>query len=148
MLRIEQTAAAVWPDLAKFRHFGKTLQVFVKFWTVYFLFGKMFTLLWQIWYFIALIFIVVNGQILKNNLTIWSHWAAAGFVKFLKHKFFSKDPSFTEIYVDWIVRTAVVPTGQLMWDEGSYLPKWKAVVFMKCQNNRDSTWKVITKSVW
>ena len=27
---------AVWPDLAKFRHFGKSLQVFGKFLTVYF----------------------------------------------------------------------------------------------------------------
>ena len=42
-----------------------------KFLTVYFLFGKMLSLLWQIWYIIGLIFIVANGQILKNNLTIY-----------------------------------------------------------------------------
>ena len=65
---------AVWPDLAKFRHFGKRLQVFGKFLTVYFLFGKMLCLLWQICDIIMLIFIVANGQILKNNLTICSHW--------------------------------------------------------------------------
>ena len=41
--------------------------------TVYFLSGKMLSLLWQIWYIIALIFIVANCQILKNTLTIWSH---------------------------------------------------------------------------
>ena len=64
----------MWPDLAKFRHFGKTLKVVSKFLTVYFLSGKMLSLLWQICDNIGLIFIVVNGQILKNNLTIWSHW--------------------------------------------------------------------------
>ena len=30
--------------------------------------------LWQIYYISGLIFIVAIGQILKNNLTIWSHW--------------------------------------------------------------------------
>ena len=47
--------SAVWPDLAKFRHFGIFL-------TVYFVFDN-----------IVLIFIVANGQILKNNLIILSH---------------------------------------------------------------------------
>ena len=56
----------VWPDLANFCHFGKFL-------TVYFLFGKVLSLLWQICDIIWLIFIVSNGPILKNNLTIWSH---------------------------------------------------------------------------
>ena len=64
----------MWPDLAKFRHFGKSLLVFGKFLTVYFLFDKMLSILWQICDMIGLIFIDVNGQILKNNLTIWSHW--------------------------------------------------------------------------
>ena len=54
-----------WPDLAKFRHFC-TL-------TAYFLFGKMLSLLWQIWNIIGIIFIVADGKILKYNLTIWSH---------------------------------------------------------------------------
>ena len=45
-----------------------------KFWTVYFLFGKILSLLWQICDILGLIFIVANGQILKNNLIIWSHW--------------------------------------------------------------------------
>ena len=70
----------VWPDLAKFRHFGNNLAVFGKFWVVYFLFGKMLNLLWRIFYIFGLIFIVENGQILKNYLTIWSHctqlWAS------------------------------------------------------------------------
>ena len=62
------------PDLAQFRHFGNILQVFGKFLTVYFLFGKIVNLLWQICYTSGLIFIVANGPILKYNLTIWSHW--------------------------------------------------------------------------
>ena len=37
----------------------------------------MLSLLWQIYDIIGLIFIVANGQILKNNLTIWSHWSEA-----------------------------------------------------------------------
>ena len=49
------------------------LQVFGKFSTVYFLFGRMMDLLWQIWNIVWLIFIVANGQISKNNLAIWSH---------------------------------------------------------------------------
>ena len=64
---------AVWPDLAKFRHFGKNLQVFGKFLTAYLLFGNMLSLLWQIWYIIGQIIFVANNQILNNNLTIWSH---------------------------------------------------------------------------
>ena len=31
------------------------------------------SLLWQVYDIIGLIFIVANGQIWKNNLTIWSH---------------------------------------------------------------------------
>ena len=64
----------MWSNLAKFRHFGKSLQVFGKFLMVYFLLGKRLSILWQICYIIGLIFIVASGQILKNNLTIWSHW--------------------------------------------------------------------------
>ena len=61
------------PDSAKFLHFANTLQIFGKILTVFFLFGKMLSRLWQIWYIIGLIFIVAKGQKLKNNLTIWSH---------------------------------------------------------------------------
>ena len=64
----------VWPDLAKFHHFGKNVQVFVKTLIVYWLFGKMVNLLWQICDIIGPIFIATNGKILKNNLTSWWHW--------------------------------------------------------------------------
>ena len=56
------------PLWQKFRCFGKSL-------TVYFLFGKMLSQLWQTCYIIFQIFTVANGQVLKNNLTIWSHWS-------------------------------------------------------------------------
>jgi len=46
------------PLLQKIQVFGKCL-------TVYLLFGKMLTQLWQIWYIIGLIFIVSNGKYLK-----------------------------------------------------------------------------------
>ena len=62
---------AVWPDLAKFRHLGKSFQVFGKFLTVFF--GKTLSILWQFCDIIGLIFIDANGQLLKNNITIWSH---------------------------------------------------------------------------
>ena len=69
-----ESESAVRPYLAKFRHFGKSFQVFCKILAIYFLFGKKLSLLWQICDVIGLIFIDANGQILKNNLTIWSHW--------------------------------------------------------------------------
>ena len=43
----------------------------------FFLFGKMLSLLWQNSDIIRLIFIVANGQILKNYLAIWSHCSYA-----------------------------------------------------------------------
>ena len=54
-------AVTVWPDLAKFRHFGTRLQVFGNCLTVYFLFGEMLSLFWQICDIIGLIFFVANG---------------------------------------------------------------------------------------
>ena len=57
---------SVGPDLAKFCHFGKSLQVFGKILTVYVLFGKMLSLLWQICDIFRLIFVVANGQNIKK----------------------------------------------------------------------------------
>ena len=51
-----------------FATFGKSLKVFGKFLTFYFLFGKMLSLLWQSCEIIWLIFIGAN-----NNLIIWLH---------------------------------------------------------------------------
>ena len=62
-----------WTCLISVTRFGEILQVFGIFLRVYLLLGKMLSLLWQFCDIIGLIFIVANSQILKNNLTIWSH---------------------------------------------------------------------------
>ena len=50
---------------------------------VYFLFGKMLSLLCQIWYILGLCFVAANERILKNILTIWSHcfWVTPLYIK-------------------------------------------------------------------
>ena len=63
--------------MTRFGEISKLLQKFTslcQILTVYFLFVKMISLLWQICDIIGLYFIVANGQILKNNLTIWVHY--------------------------------------------------------------------------
>ena len=52
----------------KFATLAKVYKYLAKFLTVYFLFGKMLSLLRHICDIIGLFFIVANGQILKNNL--------------------------------------------------------------------------------
>ena len=63
----------VWPDLAKFRHFGKNFQVVDQFLMVYFVFGKnnepTLANLWQYW----ANFHCCKWPNIENNLTIWSH---------------------------------------------------------------------------
>ena len=59
--------------------FGEILPLWQKFTSLRQIFdsffcGKMLSLLGQICDIIGLILIDTNGQILKNNLTIWSHW--------------------------------------------------------------------------
>ena len=64
-------------SVTRFGEISKLLQKFTslcQILTVYFLFVKMISLLWQICDIIGLYFIVANGQILKNNLTIWVHY--------------------------------------------------------------------------
>ena len=54
--------------VTRFDEISPLLLNFTSLWqilTVYFLFGKMLSLLWKIWCIIGLIFIVANGQILK-----------------------------------------------------------------------------------
>ena len=62
----------MWPDLAKFRHFGNFMMV-------YFVFDKNCYLLWQILYTIGQFFMVVNGQIMKPIKAIWSYWSSSTF---------------------------------------------------------------------
>ena len=44
----------------------------------YLLFGKPLYPHWQIFYAVGQIYIVINDQILKNSLAIWSHWPPCG----------------------------------------------------------------------
>ena len=68
------TPQPVWLELANFRHFGKTLKDFGNILKFYLEYGILLNLLWQIWSAIWKIVFAVNGEILKNNLAIWSHW--------------------------------------------------------------------------
>ena len=65
--------AAVWPDLAKFRHLGKLYQILGKLLRVCLVLGKFLNLLWQYFYEFGQFSIVVSSQIMKNILAIWSH---------------------------------------------------------------------------
>ena len=60
----------IWRNFATLASAYKSLGIFL---TVYSSFGKMLNPLWQICDSIVRIFIVTNGHILKNNLTIRSH---------------------------------------------------------------------------
>ena len=65
---------SVWPDLPTFRLFGNVLLILVKWFRAYSMFGKFSSLLWQNFNVFGPPFNVVQGQILKYNLAIWSHW--------------------------------------------------------------------------
>ena len=56
---------ALWPDLTKFRHFGKMSKVFCKFLRFYLLFCKVLNRLWLKFYDNNKIFFVETGKILK-----------------------------------------------------------------------------------
>ena len=58
---------AVWPDLAKFRHFGKKINFFGHFLSNYLVFGKIVNLLWQIFDTFGQNFLVRNGHTLKQK---------------------------------------------------------------------------------
>ena len=65
--------APMWPDLAKFCHFGTTLKNFAHFETFILDLEKLFNLLWQNLHANGQILIVGNGQISTNNPATWSH---------------------------------------------------------------------------
>ena len=60
----------------RFRHFGKKLEVYGNIFKVNFIFVQVLNPFWNNFYALGQVFIVVNGQILKNNLAIWSHWSS------------------------------------------------------------------------
>ena len=64
----------VWPDIARFRHFGEIFKVLGNYSRVYFLLGTILNLLSQILCTFGRIFVDLNGQLLKNNPAIWSNY--------------------------------------------------------------------------
>ena len=54
-----------------FKVFGQFFKVLFKY-----VCGKFCNLVWKCFYAIGQVNIVTNGQIVKNNLAIWSHWHA------------------------------------------------------------------------
>ena len=67
----------MWPDLVKFENFEKMSKVFGNSLKVNLVIGKMLLLLWQKTNAIGQIFVTVNGQILRIDLAIWSHWVTS-----------------------------------------------------------------------
>ena len=65
---------SVWPDLAKFSHFVKTLKLFDYSLMVYFVLGKILNLIGQIFMILDRFSLLLMAQYWKDNLAIWSHW--------------------------------------------------------------------------
>ena len=65
VLRISLWSCSVWPDLAKFHHFGKYLKIFGNIFKVYLVLGKVFNSLWHNLYAVGQILIAENGQKLR-----------------------------------------------------------------------------------
>ena len=62
-----------WSDLTKIHHFGQILSVLGNFRKGHLALGIILNLLWQFFNGIGQFFIGASGQVLKNNLAIWSH---------------------------------------------------------------------------
>ena len=63
----EKQFQSMWPDLAKFRHFGNILKVFGDYVRAFLVLGKNLNLLWSTFYAIGQILIVAYGLILTNK---------------------------------------------------------------------------------
>ena len=68
----------VWPDLAKFRHLGKTYKVFGYYLRVYFVFCKILTLIGQMFMILDKFSLLLMVQYWKDNLANWSHQRVHG----------------------------------------------------------------------
>ena len=69
-----QIWSPVWPDWAKFHHFGWVLKVFWQFSMLNFVFGKSLKRIWQILNSVSQFFISCKWPKMKNNQAIWSQW--------------------------------------------------------------------------
>ena len=65
---------SVWPDLAKFHHFGEILKVYGNLMRVSLAFGITLNLLRQIFILLDKFSLVQMTEYWTNKLAIWSHW--------------------------------------------------------------------------
>ena len=77
-------------DVTRFCEISPLWQIF----NGLFLIWQMLSLLWQICDIIGLIFKVPNGQILKNNVTNWSHYPQLTNLSLIKHLLIHNFSSF------------------------------------------------------
>ena len=70
ILCLQNQCDQIWQNFARF---GRIFKVLGNFGGNYLLFGKILELLWQVLRNTGRIYVHVNGQMLKNNLAIWSH---------------------------------------------------------------------------
>ena len=74
----------VWVRVTRFGEISPLLEIFwnlSQYFKVHFIFGQVLNPFWNNFYTFRQVFIIVNGQILKINPAIWSHWTLD--VKFL-----------------------------------------------------------------
>ena len=88
---------SVWPDLAKFRHFGNFFKEFGNFKKLYFLLGNLLSLLWQIFPLLGN-FHCWKWPKMKHNIAIWSHWLPRSFACILPVKYFTSPKIILEIW--------------------------------------------------
>ena len=68
---------AVWPDWAKFRHLDKLSKIFGKYLVVYLVLDKILICFGKLIIHFKEIWSIERSQIMKNNVTIWTHWLQA-----------------------------------------------------------------------
>jgi len=119
-----ETSKSVWPDLAKFGHLGKTLKAFGYSLRLYFVFGKILTLIGQIFMILDKISLLIMAQYWKDNLAIWSHCSKCTPTR-SNHKDFSRpiiNHSFKHIFV--MHQKLWLPFTLIVWVQGPLYSKF------------------------
>ena len=94
------------------------------FFTFYYLFGKMLSLPWQICYIIGPVFIGANGQILKNNLNIWSHWSGPKGIKQSSISFMKLCQLLQKVLCYWSLNISVLIPNLFLSQSLNALHSW------------------------
>ena len=95
----------VWPDLAKFCHFGKIQQSLRHFrYSFDLVFGKLLYLLKKFFMLLGQISYDVNSQRVKNNIAIWSHCFLHSFLEESGKMFKAADVwSALLLHLEWVI---------------------------------------------